>query len=492
MTLGFQTAFLVSEVFAFRHKIISIDDAPMFINRISFMFLFTLYLVVQSPSAFSHQENVNDSNSIASTHSSSDEEAQQTQDDWGDEWGDSWEEGTIESNPLTVSGFAEIAVGERLDSDPAINTAKTLRDARVQVRADYALSASTFRFRGDLYYDGVKRGWESQLRELAWQGSLSGLGEWGERFDVKIGQQVLTWGTGDYLFLNDLFPKDFQSFFAGRDDEYLKAPSASIKLSGYFDMLNMDVVITPSFEPDIGITGEVFSFFSPQLNGNIAPAFSVTNDNTPSDEELAMRLYGSISQAEVALYGYRGYTKQPVSADENGLPRYSRMNAYGASVLMPLGAGIANAEYVYYDSIEDPNGSNPLVMNAQSRYLIGYTQELFTNVTGGAQWYTEVVHDHDALINSSPFPAFEQERYRHWVTTRITYMALRQTLMVNAFLFYSPTDSDGYLKANVTYSPGDTWQLRSGINLFKGNNPNTFWGQFEDASNAYVALRYFY
>jgi len=71
-------------------------------------------------------------------------------------------------------------------------------------------------------------------------------------------------------------------------------------------------------------------------------------------------------------------------------------------------------------------------------------------------------------------------------------MALRQTLMVNTFLFYSPTDSDGYLKANVTYSPGDTWQLRSGINIFKGNNPFTFWGQFEDASNAYVALRYFY
>jgi len=469
-----------------------IDDAPMFINRISFTLLLTLCLVVQSPHAFSQQENVADSNGTTSTRTSSGEQAQQTQDDWGDEWGDSWEDSTIESNPLTLSGFAEIAIGERLYSDPAINTAKTLRDARVQVRADYALSASTVRFRGDLYYDGVKRSWESQLRELAWQGSLSGLGKWGEQFDLKVGQQVLTWGTGDYLFLNDLFPKDFQSFFAGRDDEYLKAPSASIKLSGYFDAFNADVVITPSFEPDIGITGEVFSFFSPQLNDNIAPAFSVTDENTPSGEELAVRLYGTIGQAEIALYGYRGYTKQPLSADNTGLPRYSRMNAYGASVLMPLGAGIANAEYAYYDSVEDASGSNPLVMNSQSRYLMGYSQELYTNVTGGVQWYTEVIHDYDALINHSSYPAFEQERFRHWVTTRITYMALRQTLMVNTFLFYSPTDSDGYLKANVTYSPGDTWQLRSGINIFKGNNPFTFWGQFEDASNAYVALRYFY
>lgn len=460
----------------------------MFINRFSFALLLALCLVVQSPRVLSQQESVNDSNGAAS----SDESVQQAQDDWGDEWGDSWEDSTVERNPLTLSGFAEIAVGNRFYNDPAINASKTLRDARIQVRADYALSASTVRFRGDLYYDGVKRGWKSQLRELAWQGSLSDLGKWGERFDLKVGQQVLTWGTGDYLFLNDLFPKDFQSFFAGRDDEYLKAPSASIKLSGYFDAFNADVVVTPSFEPDIGITGEVFSFFSPQRNDNIAPAFVVADDNTPNNEEIAVRLYGSVGQAEVALYGYKGYTKQPLSLDDTGRPRYSRMNAYGASVLMPLGAGIANAEYAYYDSVEDGNGANPLIMNTQSRYLLGYSQELYTNVTGGMQWYTEVIHDYDALISHSPFPAFEQERYRHWVTTRITYMALRQTLTVNAFLFYSPTDSDGYLKANVTYSPGDTWQLRSGINIFKGDNPNTFWGQFEDASNAYVALRYFY
>ena len=59
----------------------------------------------------------------------------------------------------------------------------------------------------------------STVRELAWQGNLSGLGEWGNAFDVKIGQQVLTWGTGDYVFLNDLFPKDYPSFFAGRSDD---------------------------------------------------------------------------------------------------------------------------------------------------------------------------------------------------------------------------------------------------------------------------------
>ena len=70
----------------------------------------------------------------------------------------------------------------------------------------------------DAWYDGVKHQREFQIRELAWQGNLAALGQWGNAFDLKIGQQVLTWGTGDYVFLNDLFPKDYQSFFSGRDD----------------------------------------------------------------------------------------------------------------------------------------------------------------------------------------------------------------------------------------------------------------------------------
>ncbi len=51
--------------------------------------------------------------------------------------------------------------------------------------------------------------------------------------DVKVGRQILTWGTGDLVFINDLFPKDWVSFFIGRDVEYLKAPSDALKVSAF-------------------------------------------------------------------------------------------------------------------------------------------------------------------------------------------------------------------------------------------------------------------
>ena len=414
----------------------------------------------------------------------------------GDEW-DAWDEfdefeENEEVSSFTWAGFGEIALGQRLSSDPAINTDKTLRDLRVQLQADYTLEASTLTFRGDLYYDGVLDSVEVQIREAAWQGNLAFLGDWGSKFDAKIGQQVLTWGTGDYVFLNDMFPKDYQSFFAGRDDEYLKAPSLSAKLSGYFDWVNVDLVVTPQFEPDNGITGEYFSFFNPQFGMNVAPAFDVLERNEPDDAEWALRMYKTVGQTELAFYGYRGYNKTPMAADEQGLPLYSRLNVWGASAVKPLGPGLAKFEYAYHDAMEDGDGTNPLVPNSQHRLLVGYEQELVANLTGSVQWYAEHIVDHDALLANSYWPQYEQEESRHVVTTQLMYRALRQTLTLNWFNFYSPTDSDGYMKFRATYSPVDEWQINGGANLFYGDEPHTFYSQFNDASNVYASFRYFY
>ena len=411
------------------------------------------------------------------------------QTDGFDEWGD-WKE--EDASPLTIAGFVEVAAGRRLQNDPTLSSDTTLADVRVQLQADYALETSQISFRGDVWYDGVTDDVETSVRELAWQGGLAMLGDWGSHFDAKIGQQVLTWGTGDYVFLNDMFPKDYQSFFAGRDDEYLKAPSLSAKLSGYFDAVNFDVVVTPEFEPDNGIDGEFFSFFSPQDAMNIAPEFTIAEENEPDGSEVALRLYKTVDTTEYALYGYRGYNKLPQAADELGRPMYRRLNVYGFSAVRPLGPGLGKFEYAYHDAVDDSHGDNPRIPNSQSRFLVGYEQELVANLTGSAQWYVEQTHDHDALLANSPWPELEQEETRHVITTQLVYRAMRQTLTLQDFNFYSPTDEDGYLRVKATYSPGDKWQASAGVNGFYGSENHTFYSQFRDASNVYVSFRWFY
>jgi hypothetical protein len=408
-----------------------------------------------------------------------------------DEWAmDDWGEEIAPERAF--SGFLELSAGARLRADPVISTDKTLADLRAQLQWDKDFNNSRVKLTADIYYDGVLEQTRMQIREFAWQGSLAGLGESGQLFDLKVGKQVLTWGTGDYVFLNDLFPKDFQSFFAGRDDDYLKAPSLSAKVSGFFDWVNVDFVVTPQFTPDNYINGDYFSFFSPFAETNVAPGFDVSPPLRPQNPEYALRIYKSISTVEFALYGYRGFHKSPSSFTEFFAPTFSELAVYGASAISTFASGLFNAEVAFYDSLEDKKGQNPLVPNSQLRWLLGYEQELIKNLTGSLQWYVERTLYYEALQANSLNVEFDPKKNRSVLTQRLMYRALQQTLILNLFNFYSTSDDDGYLKMSADYSPVDEWQLSAGVNLFYGEQPYSFFNQFEDASNAFVRFKYYY
>jgi len=139
--------------------------------------------------------------------------------------------------------------------------------------------------------------------------------------DLKVGRQILTWGTGDLIFINDLFPKDWQSFFIGRDSEYLKAPSDTVKVSFFSDLANLDIVYTPQFDPDRFIRGERISYWNSNL-GRLAGRDAIIHTDKPNrwfrDDEIAVRLYRNINNYEFALYGYRGYWKSPAGQNAAG------------------------------------------------------------------------------------------------------------------------------------------------------------------------------
>ena len=144
---------------------------------------------------------------------------------------------------------------------------------------------------------------------------------------LEIGRQVLTWGTGDLVFLNDLFPKDWVSFFAGREDEYLKAPSNAIRATWYSDVVNVDVAWTPVFEPDEYLTGERFSFFSPLAGQRIAPnppLSGIEPDKDIDNGEVAVRFFKTSGSTEMALYAYRGFFHQPTALTDTFQPRLHR------------------------------------------------------------------------------------------------------------------------------------------------------------------------
>ncbi|GAB3021883.1 hypothetical protein [Bowmanella dokdonensis] len=404
-----------------------------------------------------------------------------SQDEWQDWGAEDWDFAT-QTASTPVHGFAELALGTRVVDSP-FHSGTSLQDARLRLESQYQWNGISLVAKLDGYYDGVLDNWSGRTRELSAQFTPL------KNLDIKAGRQILTWGTGDYLFLNDLFPKDWQSFFAGRDDEYLKAPSDAVKVSAYYDLVNINLVWTPQFDPDNYISGDYFSFFSPWAGGLIAPQPGLSAQ-TPNNDEWALRLYRTIESLELAFYGYDGHHKSPKSLTETGLPTFSRLRAWGASARMPLGAGLANLEISHHQSLDDGNGDNPRIPNSQWLVLVGYEQELVTRLTGAFQFYLEHTSDYAALLTYSPFTQWETEQNRTLVTTRLTWRNATDDLSLSLFAFFSPSDEDAYLRPSLDYRLNDQWSLAGGLNLFSGRDQHSFFGQFEDNSNAWLRVRY--
>lgn len=407
------------------------------------------------------------------------------QDDNGDDWGEEWADD--EKAGLDWIGFIEGALGSRWTTDPRTGSKGTLREVRVRVETDWVNDVLTIGFKGDALYDDIVEEFDVEIRNLTLAFSP------GKNLDVKIGQQVLTWGTGDLLFLNDLFPKDWVSFFAGRDTEYLKAPSSSARFNLYTSRVNVDFAWIPVFEPDNYLSGERFSFFSPLSGEKVAPDPPLSADEPKKDfenGEFALRLFRTFNGTEYALYGYRGFFKQPLGLNDRLIPDFPPLISVGASLRGNQWSGLFNTEVSYYFSRDDRSGTNPLIPNDQFRLLLGFEREAVANFNIGVQYFLEWTQDHDQLIENSLAPEFEPDEYRHLFTTRLTWRTMMDNLIWSVFVFYSPSDQDYYLRPKLTWRYGDQWTSDVGLSLFGGAEEHTFFGQLDDNSNAYARVRY--
>ena len=129
----------------------------------------------------------------------------------------------------------------------------------------------------DFTYDDVTQPqYQWELREAYLKYTLF------KRLDFKVGRQILTWGTGDLIFINDLFAKDYESFFSGRDDEYLKAPQTALRSELYTKVGTLSLVWTPRFTPNRIPNGERFSYYNPMVGDFVGgpPFFSAPLPDT--------------------------------------------------------------------------------------------------------------------------------------------------------------------------------------------------------------------
>lgn len=397
----------------------------------------------------------------------------------------------------SLHGFAESAYGVKVSDDAAKRDNFNLLEERLQLKSSCALDGEgywarkggTFHFKGDFTVDEYFSGrTDFELRELNFVWAPL---EW---MDAKAGRQTLTWGTGDYLFVNDLFPKDYESFFTGRDDEYLKKPSDALKISLYPAFGNIDFIMA-RFTPNTTADGDRLSFFD-SFQGGIAGRNSDRHLIEPpsqlSNAEYALRMYRGLGSHELALYFFSGFSKNPDSYQDEAARQllYRRLDVYGVSLRGPFGGGIGSAEFGYDNSRQDSDGNNRLIENSMVKFLSGYEKDFGNDFKAGFQYLYEQRLDYDNYTENLLAGDFIFDESRHLLTQRLTKFYKNQTVKVSIFNFYSPTDKDGYARGVVSYDMTDQWRLTLGASLPWGEDDLTEFGQMKTNKNVYVRARY--
>jgi len=389
--------------------------------------------------------------------------------------------------------FWDTRVGVRTQDDDLVDDDFTLAETRLRLEYRRQWERADFALKSDLLLDALAddRGIDIEKREGWLQLREVKLGlQPHSRVDMALGRQVLTWGTGDLVFINDLFPKDFNSFFIGRAEEYLKSPVDALRVSTYFDLFNVDLVYSPRFDSNLYLDPKRLSFFG-------SPGDTTLRVDMPddwfSDDEFYLRAYRRSGSWELALYGYDGFWKGPEGFDLNRqVNLFPRLAVYGASARGPLAGGIFNVEYGYYDSKDAGLHGSDHAPPSEHRLLLGYQRELARELDLGLQYYLTQIGDYgdyqDDRLPGSP----DRDRNRHVVTARLSKLLMNQDLRLSLFAFVSPSDEDGYLRPQLYYKLDDHRGIEVGANVFFGEDDDTFFGQLSDNTNIYTAFRYDY
>jgi len=396
-----------------------------------------------------------------------------------------------------IGGFVEANQAVRVEKNDALGDEESSgfneweyprSEFRAQLTARDSGDRGSFFLRVDVLSDATATSRTSiDLREAYVKLFLT---DW---LDVKLGRQVATWGTGDLIFANDLFAKDWEAFFTGLDDTYLKPPQDLLRTTVYIGRVTAELAVSPHYTPDNLPDGTRLSIYNPFMGRAVGADLAPMIDRpakTLRNGELFGRIFGYRGSTEWALYGYKGFWPTPQGASELGYLYYPRMWSAGASLRRPVGSFLMHAEGALYVSQDDEDGVFPMIANSQFRGFVGAEKSLGNEWTVSAQYYGELMLDYDNYQKNLMTGMPEFDELRSTITARVNKFMLNQNVQLSAFGYLGISDKDWHVRPAVSYKLSDAVKWTVGGSLIGGDELYTMFGQFRDNSNIFTRVRY--
>src|SRR3989338_3572137 len=206
------------------------------------------------------------------------------------------------ASDISLHGFLQGSYSANVNRENPDGGEFKWAEERMQLKLDANKEPFHLFLKTDAFYDHIDEEAEVELREGYIDFTSSG-------WDLRLGRQVITWGVGDLIFINDVFPKDYEAFFSGRPMEYLKKGVDGVKIGAYPEFASFEFIAIPIFEPNNYPDSKRFYMFDPMPN--VANREEKDPASNFENTEFAARAYRDIAGSDASVYFYRGFYRKP-------------------------------------------------------------------------------------------------------------------------------------------------------------------------------------
>ena len=331
--------------------------------------------------------------------------------------------------------------------------------------------------RVEAYYDNALSRGNGAIRE--------GFVDWAptSSIGVKLGRQVLTWGVSDYLYVNDVFPKNYDAFFTGAGFDRMKEPVDAAKLVVHEKAADFEAVVSRR-KADKQPHAERFTAMS-MTKGALAAEH-------PDDQaDIATKVSAHIQGWDVAAYAASFASREArFSIDATGLRSdLPRTRHLGFSITGNAAGGLTWLEgAVRRTEAKGVSVVSRHFLDSAVKFIGGYSRELSADVSISTQLQLEASTSRDRYTQSLAPGVRPLRSVSSTLHLRVQGRWLNQTLTLGAQVF-AGDEGDTHLNPFGSWSPADGWTVEGGANLFNGK-PDTRYGAFKDDSNVYVLARF--
>ena len=278
---------------------------------------------------------------------------------------------------------------------------------------------------------------------------------WGnERWDVRAGKQIISWGVADGLRVTDLIsPMDYSEFLA-QDYDDIRVPVGALRLRFIQDAWNLEVVAVPVPEFFVLPTDAANPWSVGALPPEVRPSPVVKN------MEYGARLSCFLGGVDFSLMALRTWSKMPgLQGDHIG---YHRMTVLGGDVSLPLGSFVLRGE--------------------AADYIFGGKHQ--GNALIGLDWYPGADWNVSAQYNQT----FGEGERSNLATLRVSKALLNNALTLSTFAYADVRDGGVFNRLSADWAATDQLHAILGYDYFYADG-----GMFviyKNNSEIWVKLKY--